>query len=148
MPPRHTASTGPSQRQLRMGEELRHALAEVMARGDIRDPVLREAPITVTEVRVSPDLRNATVFVTPLGGEKMGEIVAALQRARGYFRARIARMVEAKFVPDLRFEADRSFETARRIEELLRAGPAPVQPAGQPSGPPGGSEAGEGADGA
>lgn len=122
MSPRHSSGTGPSQRQLRMGEELRHALAEVMARGDIRDPDLREAAITVTEVRVSPDLRNATVFVMPLGGEKTAEIVAALQRARGYFRAQIARMVEARFVPDLRFEADRSFENARRVDELLRSG--------------------------
>ena len=103
-----------------MGEELRHALAEVMARGDIRDPQLREATITVTEVRVSPDLRSATVFVTPLGGEKMDEIVEALQRARGYFRAQIARSVEARFVPDLRFAADRSFENAERVERLLR----------------------------
>ena len=109
-----------SQRQLRMGEELRHALAEVMTRGDIRDPVLRDASITVTEVRISPDLRNATVFVTPLGGENMAGIVEALQRARGYFRAQVARAVEARFVPDLRFEADRSFENARRVDELLR----------------------------
>ncbi len=118
--PRHHPHRGPTQRQLRMGEELRHALAEIMARGDIRDPDLREAPITVTEVRVSPDLRNATIFVTPLGGERLTEIVAALQRVRGYFRGQLARMVEAKFVPELRFEADRSFEHARRVDELLR----------------------------
>jgi ribosome-binding factor A len=105
-----------------MGEELRHALAEVLARGDIRDPELRDATITVTEVRLSPDLRNATVFVTPLGGEKMDEIVAALQRARGYFRAQIARSVEARFVPDLRFAPDRSFENAERVDQLLREG--------------------------
>ena len=103
-----------------MGEELRHALADALARGDIRDPQLREASITVTEVRVSPDLRNATVFVTPLGGGNMDEIVSALQRARGYFRATIARSVEARFVPDLRFEADRSFDNAERIDQLLR----------------------------
>ena len=118
----HRTSTGSSQRQLRMGEELRHALAEVMARGDIRDPELRDATITVTEVRISPDLRSATVFVTPLGGEKMDEIVAALQRARGYFRAQIARSVEARFVPDLRFAPDRSFENAERVDQLLREG--------------------------
>ena len=113
-------NTGSSQRQLRMGEELRHALAEAMTRGDIRDPQLRDASITVTEVRISPDLRSATVFVTPLGGGNMEEIVEALQRARGYFRAQIARSVVMRFVPDLRFEADRSFENAERIDELLR----------------------------
>lgn len=115
-----SSRAAPGQRQLRMGEELRHALAETMARGDIRDPVLREAMITVTEVRISPDLRNATVFVTPLGGENLDEIVEALQRARGYFRAQIARSVVARFVPELRFQADRSFENAERIEQLLQ----------------------------
>src|SRR3546814_3863123 len=85
---RDTAQTdGRTQRQLRMGEELRHALAEILARGHIHDPELRDAAITVTEVRVSPDLRNATAFVTPLGGEKLDEIVAALKRARGFFRS-------------------------------------------------------------
>ncbi len=111
---------GRSQRQLRMGEELRHALAEILTRGDIRDPDLRDAAITVTEVRVSPDLRNATAFVTPLGGEKMDEIVAALKRSRGFFRGQIARMVEARYVPEIRFEADRSFEEAARVETLIR----------------------------
>jgi len=103
-----------------MGEELRHALAEILTRGDIRDPDLRDAAITVTEVRVSPDLRNATAFVTPLGGEKMDEIVAALKRSRGFFRGQIARMVEARYVPEIRFEADRSFEEAARVETLIR----------------------------
>jgi len=108
------------QRQLRMGELLRHALAVLLARGELRDPALRDAPITVTEVRVAPDLRRATVFVTPLGGANMETVVAALQRARGYFRGQIAHMIEAKFVPDLRFQADESFEAAQRVESLLR----------------------------
>src|SRR3546814_221302 len=118
---RDTAQTdGRTQRQLRMGEELRHALAEILARGHIHDPELRDAAITVTEVRVSPDLRNATAFVTPLGGEKLDEIVAALKRARGFFRAQIAKSVEARFVPEIRFEPDRSFEEAARVGQLIR----------------------------
>ncbi len=117
---RQQQSAGPSPRQLRMGENLRHALAELLARGDLHDPALRDATITVTEVRVSPDLRNATVFVMPLGGANLPEVVAGLQRARGYFRAQMARMVEARFVPDLSFKADESFETAARIDVLLK----------------------------
>src|SRR5690606_25416697 len=99
-PKRHNARQAgmPSQRQLRMGEAIRHALAEVTARGDIRDPQLRDLPITITEVRPSPDLRRATAFVTPLGGQNMDEIVGALNRARGFYRAKVAQMVEAKYV--------------------------------------------------
>ena len=103
-----------------MGEELRHALSEILARGDAHDPDLRDAAITVTEVRVSPDLRNATAFVTPLGGDAMDRTIAALKRARGFFRAQIAKTVAAKFVPELRFEPDRSFEEADRVERLIR----------------------------
>ena len=103
-----------------MGEELRHALAEILARGDAHDPDLRDAAITVTQVRVSPDLRNATAFVTPLGGENMDKTIAALKRARGFFRAQIAKTVEARFVPELRFEPDTSFEEAKRVEALIR----------------------------
>jgi len=103
-----------------MGEELRHALAEILTRGEAHDPDLRDAAITVTEVRVSPDLRNATAFVTPLGGDKMDRTIAALKRARGFFRAQIAKTVEARFVPELRFEPDTSFEEAERVEELIR----------------------------
>ena len=97
-----------------MGEELRHALAEILARGDAHDPDLRDAAITVTQVRVSPDLRNATAFVTPLGGENMDKTIAALKRARGFFRAQIAKTVEVRFVPDT------SFEEAKRVEALIR----------------------------
>lgn len=109
----------PSQRQLRMGEAIRHALAEVIARGDIRDPQLRDLPITVTEVRPSPDLRRATAYVTPLGGQNMDQIVEALNHARGFYRAKVAQMVEAKYVPELTFRADESFEQAQRIAKLL-----------------------------
>lgn len=110
---------GPSQRQLRMGELLRHVLSEIMARGEFRDPALVGTSITVTEVRPSPDLKNATVFVTPLGGADVNTVVDALQHARGYLRAQIAGKIEAKFTPNLSFKADTSFAAAERIEALL-----------------------------
>lgn len=110
---------GPSQRQLRMGELLRHVLSEIMARGEFRDPTLTGASITVTEVRPSPDLKNATVFVTPLGGTDVNAVVEGLQRARGYLRAQIAGKIEAKFTPELSFKPDTSFAEAERIEALL-----------------------------
>ncbi len=113
---------GPSQRQLRMGELLRHALAEIMARGEFRDPVLASAHITVTEVRPSPDLKNATVFVTPLGGTDINAVVEALERARGYLRAQIAGKLESRFTPDLSFKPDTSFAVAERIDSLLAKG--------------------------
>lgn len=109
----------PSQRQLRMGELLRHILAEVLARGTFRDPVLASARITVTEVRPSPDLKNATVFVTPLGGEDMTAVVGALQKAKSYLRAQVAKGLETRTVPDLSFKADTSFANAERIDALL-----------------------------
>jgi ribosome-binding factor A len=108
-----------SQRQLRVGEELRHGLAELLERGDMRDPVLREARITVTMVDVSPDLRNATAFIVPLGGEHADEILAAMRRAAPYFRNRLAKMVDLRFAPEIRFELDRSFDNAARINRLL-----------------------------
>jgi len=108
-----------SQRQLRVGEELRHGLAELLERGDMRDPVLREARVTVTMVDVSPDLRNATAFIVPLGGEHADEILAAMRRAAPFFRARLAKMIDLRFAPDIRFELDRSFDNAARIEKLL-----------------------------
>lgn len=108
-----------SQRQLRVGEELRHGLAELLERGDMRDPVLRDARITVTVVDVSPDLRNATAFIVPLGGEHADEILAAMRRAAPYFRNRMARMIELRFAPEIRFELDRSFDHAAKIDKLL-----------------------------
>ena len=111
----------PSQRQLRLGEELRHALARIVERTNFRDPDLRDVPITVTEVRLSPDLKNATVFVMPLAGANIDSVVAALRRAAAYFRGRIAREVKVKFVPVLSFEPDMSFEIASRIDALLHS---------------------------
>ena len=116
---RDFAGRGPTQRQLRVGEEVRHALARVFARGELADPDLDGLSVTVTEVRMSPDLRNATAFVTPFGGGDTGRIVKALNRAGGYFRGQIAREIDLRYAPTVRFAADRSFDEASRVEELL-----------------------------
>ena len=108
-----------SQRQLRVGEELRHLLAELLRPGELRDPALREANVTVTEVRLSPDLRNATAFVMPLGGDKAEEIMAGLRRSAPFLKARLARMVELRHVPNLAFAFDNAFDSAARISALL-----------------------------
>jgi ribosome-binding factor A len=109
----------PGQRQLRVGEEIRHALARIFARGELRDPALGAADITVSEVRVSPDLKAATAFVLPLGGAGTADLLAALRRAAPAVRAFLAREVELRHVPRLQFEADRSFDNASRIDALL-----------------------------
>ncbi len=114
------AERGPSQRQLRVGEELRHALAWILERGEVRDPDLKGVSVTVTEVRVSPDLRRATVFVFPLGGGETEAVVTGLTRARPFLRRKVANAVRLKFVPDITFRADTSFDEARRIDILLR----------------------------
>lgn len=108
------------QRQLRVGEELRHALAWIIERDELRDAVLSGRAVTVTEVRISPDLRQATVFVMPLGGSAQDTVLAALTRARGFLRRRIADNVKLKYVPELTFRIDRSFEEADRIARMLR----------------------------
>jgi ribosome-binding factor A len=109
----------PSQRQLRVGEELRHAIAHILERGDIRDPDVAGRPVTVTEVKVSPDLRNATVFVVPLGGGETDNLLAGLRRARPHLRHEVARMVQLRLAPDFTFVADDTFDQASRIEALL-----------------------------
>ncbi|OHC73979.1 MAG: ribosome-binding factor A [Rhodospirillales bacterium RIFCSPLOWO2_12_FULL_58_28] len=111
----------PSQRQLRVGEELRHALALILERGEIRDPGLAGVSVTVTEIRIGPDLRNATVYVMPLGGGGKETVVEALTRARPFLRRRLADAVKLRHVPDLSFRADPSFDEASRIEALLRS---------------------------
>lgn len=112
---------GPTQRQLRVGEEIRHALAWMFERGDFRDPELADARLTVTEVRVSPDLRNATVYVTPLGGHgDRAALLDALTRASGYLRGQLGKRLRTKFTPMLAFAEDTSFDHARRIDEVLR----------------------------
>lgn len=113
----------PRQRQLRVGEELRHALAQLLRPGELRDPALHEASVTVTEVRMSPDLRNATAFVMPLAGGKADEIMAGLERSTGFLKARIGRNLGLRFTPNIVFAFDRAFENAERITDLL-ANPA------------------------
>ncbi|TAJ88844.1 30S ribosome-binding factor RbfA [Reyranella sp.] len=110
----------PGQRQLRVGEELRHLLAELFERGDMRDPDLRGASITVTAVDISPDLRNATAFVMPLGGQDEKRLLAAMRRAAPWFRARVGERAGLRHAPEIRFEIDRTFDEADKIGALLR----------------------------
>jgi ribosome-binding factor A len=113
-------NAGGSQRQLRVGELIRHALAEMLTRGDVHDPVLEGQMITIPEVRMSPDLRLATIYVMPLGGKDADEVIAAFDRNKRYLRGEIARRVNLKFAPDIRFRIDDRFAEAERIEKLLR----------------------------
>lgn len=108
-----------SQRQLRVGEELRHALAMLLRPGELRDPALSDANITVTEVRVSPDMKNATAFVMPLAGANTADIMAGLKRSAGFLKAQVARAVELRQVPTLAFALDRAFDSAARVAALL-----------------------------
>ena len=125
MPRRHNqrdSSTGamPSQRQLRVGELVRHALADMLARGEVHDPVIEGHLITVPEVRMTADLRLATIYVMPLGGRDTDAVMAALERNKRYLRGEIARQVNLKFAPEIRFRVDERFDEAERIEKLLR----------------------------
>ena len=109
----------PSQRQLRVGETLRHALAEILERETFQDPALAHITLTVTEVNASPDLKNATVYVTRLGGGEMTDILAGLDRVKSFLRREVSKRVRLKFLPDLRFEADGTFDQADHIDRLL-----------------------------
>jgi ribosome-binding factor A len=122
--PRKKQTTAPGQRQLRVGEEIRHALTRIIARDELDDPDLYGKSATITEVRISPDLRNATAFVVPFGaaltdGEAVKPLVKALNRAGAYFRGQLAREVKLQFTPSINFKADESFGQASRIEKLL-----------------------------
>lgn len=112
----------PSQRQLQVGEELRHILAQVLDRAELHDPAVQNTPITVTEVRASPDLKSATAFVVPLGGDAGGtdRVLEGLNRAAPYLRRILAAKVRLRHTPRIKFLADRSFDEARHIEGLLR----------------------------
>jgi len=110
----------PSQRQLRVGEEIRHALAMIFERGELRDPGLQGAPITVTEVQASPDLRHAYVYIMPLGGDDRENALKALKRARPFLRRQISKSLGLRFSPDLHFEIDVTFDEADHISALLR----------------------------
>ncbi|MCJ2129015.1 30S ribosome-binding factor RbfA [Methylobacterium sp. E-045] len=112
--------SGPSQRQQRVAELIRHAIAEVLQRGDIQDPVLGSHVITVPEVRMSPDLKIATAYIMPLGGLDEKPVIAALERNKKALRQEVARRVNLKFAPDLRFLRDETFDEADRIDALLR----------------------------
>jgi ribosome-binding factor A len=118
--PQREHSAGGSQRQLRVGELIRHELAEMLSRGDIHDPIVEAHMITVPEVRMSPDLRLATIYIMPLGGRDATDVVAALERSKRYVRGEIARRVKLKFAPEIRFRVDERFDEAERIEKLLR----------------------------
>lgn len=111
----------PSQRQLRVGELVRHALAEVLQRGEVHDPALEGRVVTVPEVRMSPDLRLATVYIMPLGGEGGEGIVAAFDRNRRYLRGEVAHRVNLRYAPELRFRLDTSFAEGERVDALLRS---------------------------
>ena len=114
------AGSGPSKRQLKVGELIRGALAEALARGHLRDPALQGIAITVTEVRLSPDLRHARAFVMPLGGGDEAAVIEALNRAAGYLRHEVDRRIELRFSPELVFARDETFDEAARIDALLR----------------------------
>lgn len=112
----------PSQRQLRVGEQLRHIISETMLRGHFRDEKLLDAgKITVTEVRISPDLKNAKVYVMTLGGEDLEEVLPALNEAAPVFQKEINRHSNLKFTPRVQFKIDNSFDEARKIDDLLRS---------------------------
>jgi ribosome-binding factor A len=116
---RKPAPAGPSQRQLRAGELVRHALVEILREEDLENPAMAGVSVTVTEVRMSPDLKHATCFVEPLGGTRAAEVVEALNRSARFLRGRLGRAVELRFTPDLRFVHDESFEEAARMDRLL-----------------------------
>jgi ribosome-binding factor A len=123
MPRGHRRESGnaPSQRALRAGELVRHALADIFSRGEVHDPVLESHLITVPEVRMSPDLRLATVYVMPLGGRDGREVLEALERNKRFLRGEIAHRINMKFAPDVRFRIDERFDEADRIDRLLRS---------------------------
>ena len=120
--PRHKKSSAPggSQRQLRVAEAVRHAVADILLHGAAGDPNLERHTITVPEVRMSPDLKLATIFVMPLGGRDTEIVIAALERNKKFLRGEVARRVNLKFAPDIRFRVDDRFDAAERIEKLLR----------------------------
>ncbi len=115
------SNAGPTQRQLRVGEVLRHALSDALSRGEIRDPDLDGISVTITQVKPSPDMRHATVFCEPLGGQHVKEVLAALNRHKGFIRGLMGKLITLKFTPELRFVEDTSFSEAEKIETLLKS---------------------------
>ncbi len=115
----HNKSKAPSQRQLKVGELIRHALADIFSRGEILDEVLARHSLTVPEVRMTPDLKLATAYVITLGGGEADEAVEHLNQHKRFLRGEVAKRVDMKFMPELRFKVDTSFEASARIDELL-----------------------------
>ncbi|UDL94788.1 MULTISPECIES: 30S ribosome-binding factor RbfA [Lichenihabitans] len=113
------SASEPSQRMLRVGEAVRHALAEVLSRGVITDPVLDVHVISVPEVRMSPDLKLATAFVMPLGGKDLDKVLTALDKNKKLLRTELAHKINLRYAPELRFRADESFEKSSRIDAIL-----------------------------
>ena len=119
---RPASPKAPSQRQLRVGELVRHALAEILQRGEVHDPALEATVVTVPEVRMSPDLRLATAYVMPLGGRGVEAVLEALERNRKYLRGEVAHRVKnLRYAPDIRFRLDTSFAEGQRVDALLRS---------------------------
>ena len=118
---RELNAKGPSVRVLRVGEEVRHALSAVLMRGEAHDPVLQSHVVSVTEVRMSPDLRHATAFVKPLLGKDEAEVLKALRTNTAFLQKEVARTVKLRFAPKLKFIADESFDEGSHIDTLLRA---------------------------
>ncbi|SEC79201.1 ribosome-binding factor A [Rhizobiales bacterium GAS188] len=115
------ARRGPSQRSLRVGELVRHALADMLSRGEVRDDVLESHVITIPEVRMSPDMRLATAYVMPLGGKDVAPVLEALERNRRFIKGEIAHRINLRYAPDIRFRRDQTFEEASRIDALLHS---------------------------
>jgi ribosome-binding factor A len=115
----HQQGGEPSQRMLRVAELIRHTMAELLVRSAVGDPVLESKAIMIPEVRMSPDLKLATIFVMPLGGARVADVLAALDRHKKILRGEIARRIDLRFAPDIRFKADPSFEYGTRIDALL-----------------------------
>ncbi|HEY2445234.1 MAG TPA: 30S ribosome-binding factor RbfA [Rhizomicrobium sp.] len=132
--PRHHSprAIGPSQRQLRVGEVLRHAISDILSRGEVRDPDLEGISVTVTQVRPSADMRHAMIYCEPLGGKNADRVIGALNRHRGFVRGLLGHVIRLKFTPELRFVEDTSFAEAEKIETLLKS--ARVQQDLKPSG--------------
>ena len=121
MPRPDQRNAGPSQRVLRISELIRHAAADILARGEIEDPALARQVVTIPAVKMSPDLKLATISVMPLGGKNIDKIIAALDRNKKVLRTLVAQRVNLKYAPDLRFVVDESFAAQAKIDALLKS---------------------------
>jgi ribosome-binding factor A len=117
--PVRRAKAGPSQRQLRAGELVRHTLVEILRAEDLADPALAGVSVTISQVKISPDLKHAVCFVEPLGGENAPAVVAGLNRAAGLLRGRLGHLIDMRFTPSLKFVHDDSFDAATHMNRLL-----------------------------